>query len=73
MLARLGRVDVLIVDDWGLVGLKEAQRQDLLEILDDRNATRSTITSQLPSGRWHEHLGDPTLSDAILDCIGHIG
>lgn len=72
VLARFARVDVLILDDWGLVGLKDVQRQDLLEILDDRDGNRSTIiTSQLPIDRWHEHLGDPTLADAILDRIVH--
>jgi DNA replication protein DnaC len=72
VLARFARVDVLILDDWGLVGLKEVQRQDLLEILDDRDGNRSTIiTSQLPIDRWHEHLGDPTLADAILDRVVH--
>ena len=58
--------------DWGLVGLHDAQRQDLLEILDDRDGSRSTvITSQLPSDRWHEYLGDPTMADAILDRVVH--
>jgi IstB-like ATP binding protein len=43
-----------------------------LEILDDRDGNRSTIiTSQLPIDRWHEHLGDPTLADAILDRVVH--
>jgi DNA replication protein DnaC len=72
VLARFARVDILILDDWGLVGLKDVQRQDLLEILDDRDGARSTIiTSQLPSDRWHEHLGDPTMADAILDRVVH--
>lgn len=72
VLARFARVDVLILDDWGLVALKDAQRQDLLEILDDRDGQRSTIiTSQLPMDRWHEHVGDPTLADAILDRVVH--
>lgn len=72
LLARFARVDLLILDDWGLVGLKDARRQDLLEILDDRDGTRSTIiTSQLPIDRWHEQLGDPTLADAILDRVVH--
>jgi DNA replication protein DnaC len=72
VLARFARVDVLILDDWGLVGLKDTQRQDLLEILDDRDGARSTIiTSQLPTDRWHDHLGDPTVADAILDRIVH--
>ena len=72
LLARFARVDALILDDWGLVGLKDAQRQDLLEILEDRDGSRSTvITSQLPSDRWHEYLGDPTMADAILDRVLH--
>lgn len=72
VLARFARVDVLILDDWGLIGLKDVQRQDLLEMLDDRDGNRSTIiTSQLPIDRWHEHLGDPTLADAILDRVVH--
>jgi DNA replication protein DnaC len=72
VLARFARVDVLILDDWGLVGLKEAQRHDLLEMLDDRDGGRSTIiTSQLPSDRWHDYLGEPTVADAILDRVMH--
>jgi DNA replication protein DnaC len=44
----------------------------LLEVLDDRVGTRSTvITSQLPPEHWHAHLNDPTLADAILDRILH--
>jgi DNA replication protein DnaC len=72
VLARFARVDVLILDDWGLVGLKDAQRHDLLEMLDDRAGGRSTIiTSQLPSDRWHDYLGEPTVADAILDRVMH--
>ena len=72
LLARFARVDVLILDDWGIAGVTEAQRQDLLEIFDDRDGTRSTvITSQLPRDRWHDFLGDPTVADAILDRILH--
>ena len=72
LLARFARVEVLILDDWGIVTLKDPQRQDLLEILDDRDGTRSTIiTSQWPIDRWHEQLGDPTMADAILDRVVH--
>ena len=72
LLARFARVDVLILDDWGIGALKDTQRQDLLEILDDRDGTRSTIiTSQLPIDRWHEQLGDPTVADAILARVVH--
>ena len=49
-----------------------AERNDLLELLDDRIGTRSTlITSQLPVKAWHTYLNDPTLADAILDRVVH--
>jgi DNA replication protein DnaC len=70
LLARLAKVDVLVIDDWGLAAPKDHERRDLLEILEDRYGTRSTImTSQLPSAKWHDHLGDPTLADAVCDRI----
>lgn len=72
LLARLAKVDVLVIDDWGLAAVKEQERRDLLEILEDRYGTRSTImTSQLPPTKWHDHLGDPTLADAVCDRILH--
>jgi len=72
VLARLARVDVLIIDDWAHAPLRDQERRDLLEILDDRYDTRSTImTSQLDSKLWHDHIGDPTNADAICDRILH--
>jgi DNA replication protein DnaC len=72
LLARWARLDVLILDDWGLAPPTDRQRQDLLEVLEDRDATRSTvITSQLPRDQWHDHLGEPTVADAILDRVIH--
>jgi len=72
LLARLARVDVLVLDDWGLASVTTVHRHDLLEVLDDRDGTRSTvITSQLPRERWHDYLGDPTVADAILDRLVH--
>lgn len=72
MLAKFVRMDLLIVDDWALTPVPEQERHDLLEILEDRTDNRSTIlTSQLPSGNWHEQIGDPTIADAILDRILH--
>lgn len=71
-LAALAKTDLLILDDWGLAPLNQAERNDLLEVLDDRVGTRSTlITSQLPVAHWHTYLNDPTLADAILDRIVH--
>jgi DNA replication protein DnaC len=73
LMRQLARIDVLVLDDWGLdSGLTDRQRRDLLEILDDRYATRATVvTSQLPVEHWHEALGDPTLAEAILDRLVH--
>ena len=71
-LAHLAKIDVLLLDDWGLNPLDQPARSDLLEILDDRVGTRSTIvTSQLPVDQWYGYLNDPTLADAILDRLIH--
>lgn len=69
LMRQLARVEVLLLDDWGLENSSnDRQRRDLLEILDDRYATRSTlVTSQLPVEHWHQTLGDPTVAEAILD------
>lgn len=72
LLARLAKVDVLVIDDWGLAAPTDQERRDLLEILEDRYASRSTImTSQLPPAKWHDHLGDPTIADAVCERILH--
>ena len=71
-MATLAKVDVLVLDDWGLAVLDGERRRDLLELLDERYQTRSTlVTSQLPVAHWHDALGDPTLADAILDRLVH--
>jgi DNA replication protein DnaC len=72
LLANLAKVDVLLLDDWGLMKLTAENRRDLLEVLEDRHGSRSTIaTSQLPIEEWHNVIGDPTLADAILDRLVH--
>jgi DNA replication protein DnaC len=72
LLARFARVDVLIIDDWGLAPPNDQERRDLLEIVEDRYGTRSTIlTSQVPTTKWHDHIGDPTVADAVCDRILH--
>lgn len=71
-LAQFAKTDLLILDDLGLTPMGQSERSDLLEILDDRVNTRSTvITSQLPVDHWHAYLNDPTLADAILDRLVH--
>jgi DNA replication protein DnaC len=72
MLGRFARVDVLVIDDWGIAPAKDQERRDLLEILEDRYGSRSTImTSQLPPEVWHDNLGDPTIADAVCDRVLH--
>jgi len=71
-LTQTAKIDVLILDDWGITPPDEEQKRDLLEMLDDRYQRKSTvITSQLPTTHWHEHLNDATLADAILDRLMH--
>jgi DNA replication protein DnaC len=72
LLARLSRIDVLVIDDCAMAPLNEAERREVWEISEDRYQTRSTIlTSQLPVSRWHEQIGDPTIADGILDRLVH--
>ena len=71
-LQKLARFQLLILDDWGLNPLKDADRRDLLEILEDRHDISSTIiASQMPISKWHDTIGDPTIADAILDRVVH--
>jgi DNA replication protein DnaC len=72
LLARVARTDLLILDDWGLVAIREPERRHLLEVIEDRHGSRSTlITSQLPVEKWHDHIGDPTIADAVCDRLLH--
>jgi len=72
LLGKFARADVLIIDDWGLAVPTESERRDLLEIMEDRYATRSTImTSQLAPNKWHDQIGEPTVADAICDRLLH--
>jgi DNA replication protein DnaC len=72
LLRTLARVELLILDDWGLAPMTAEQRRDLLEMMEDRHGRGSTmVTSQLPVEHWHEIIGDPTIADAILDRLVH--
>ncbi len=72
LLGKLARMDVLLIEDLGLAPPQDQERRDLLEILEDRYGSRSTIvTSQLPPGQWHDYLADATLADAICDRLLH--
>ena len=71
-LAKLARFEVLVLDDFLLAPMKDTERRDLLEVLEDRYERASTvITSQLPTKTWHNALNDPTIADAICDRLVH--
>ena len=71
-LAALAKLDLLVLDDLAIAPIAAQERQDLLELLDDRAGSRSTlITSQLPTTAWHEWLSEPTIADAIMDRLLH--
>ena len=72
LMAGFAKTDLIILDDWGLAKFTAEQRRDMLELLDDRHGSRSTVvTSQVPVDHWHEVIGDHTLADAILDRLVH--
>jgi DNA replication protein DnaC len=71
-LARLSRVQLLIIDDFLLTTPADWEQRDLLEVIEDRYQSGSTvIASQCPIGDWHPNIGDPTLADAICDRLLH--
>jgi DNA replication protein DnaC len=72
LLTRLAKYALLIIDDWGLAKLCEKERRDILEVLEDRHGITSTIiSSQIPTEKWHDIIGDPTIADAVLDRLVH--
>jgi len=72
LLKRLGKLSLLVIDDFGLATLTDIERQDLLEAVEERYGTGATlITSQLPVGDWHAYLGADRVADAILDRLIH--
>ncbi len=71
-LTKLGKVQLLIIDDFLLTPLVECERRDLLEIAEERYGSGSTVvTSQCPIKDWHPNIGDPTLADSICDRLLH--
>ena len=72
LLTRLAKLDLLAIDDWLLAPLRDAERRDLVEGIEDRAERASTlIASQLPVPDWHAVIGDPNQADAICDRLLH--
>jgi len=69
---RIEKMNLLILDDWGLTPLDTQSRLALLQIIEDRHNRYATIiTSQLPVSSWHSYINENTIADAILDRIIH--
>ncbi len=69
---RIAKMDLLIIDDFGLRNFESQQQTDFMEIIEDRHAQKSTIiASQLPVSSWYEIIGEETIADAILDRLVH--
>jgi DNA replication protein DnaC len=72
LMNQLLKTDLLILDDWGIQKISAAQRNDLMEVIEDRHGRCSTlIASQLPVEHWHEYIGEATIADAVLDRLLH--
>ena len=72
LLTRLAKLDLLAIDDWMLAPLRDPERRDLTEVIEDRAERASTlIASQLPVTDWHAVIGDPNQADAICDRLLH--
>ncbi len=72
LLTRLAKLDLLAIDDWMLAPLRDAERRDLVEVIEDRAECAATlIAGQLPANDWHGVIGDPNQADAICDRLLH--
>jgi DNA replication protein DnaC len=72
LLGRLARLDLLAIDDWLLAPLRDGERRDIIEVIEDRSERASTlVASQLPAKEWHAVIGDPNLADSICDRLLH--
>jgi DNA replication protein DnaC len=68
LLKRLGKINVMVLDDFGLAAMSDREKQDLLEAIEERYGNGAlVVTAQLPVGEWHEYLGGGRVADAILD------
>lgn len=72
LMRELKNIKLLILDDWGLNVFDHTEGRDLLEVIEDRTQTNSTvILSQLSTEDWHALFSDPIVGDAVLDRLIH--
>lgn len=69
---KLGKYDLLILDEFLLKSANETERNDLLEIMEIRCNKKSTIfCSQYSFDGWYQRLKQGPIADAILDRIAN--
>jgi DNA replication protein DnaC len=69
---KLGKVNLLVLDDLGPDVMTKSQRNNFLEIIEERYMKTSTIiASQLPISQWYAVFGETTSADAICDRLFH--
>lgn len=72
LLRKIMKVQLLVIDDFGLEKASPDDYRGLLEVIDDRHGSGATLmTSQYPVGSWHEQIDNPTVADALLDRLVH--
>ena len=72
LITKISKVDLLIIDDFGMEALEGQQQNDFMEIIEDRHGRKATIiTSQLPVSKWYDVIGNEVIADAVLDRIVH--
>lgn len=71
-LKKIERLDILILDDFGIQPFDSQGRMSLMDIIEDRHCKKSTIiTSQIPVKDWYDVIGEKTIADAVLGRIVH--
>ncbi len=71
-LEKIGKYNVLILDDWFLSSINESEQKDLFELVDERTGRYSTVlTSQNPISSWHSLMPNAAIADALLDRLVH--
>ena len=67
-LKKISKIDILILDDFGLQAFDNHAREALMDVIEDRYNTSSTfVSSQIPVSAWYDVIGEGTIADAILD------
>jgi DNA replication protein DnaC len=71
---KLNRIQLLVIDDWGVSPLNPVERHLLFDLIEARDKKSSLIiTSQYSIEEWYDAFGDAVIADSVLDRIVHSG